>query len=102
MKLTILGSGTAAPILNRNNSGYVLEVDKNNLWVGSENVAYNILFDNAGYPVNIMPYTFKTDFTERILVRSVFNVPFFFLSTGLYSAGTFPSGPKSGLRWVTN
>jgi len=63
----------------------VLELDKNNLWVGCENVAYNILFDNAGYPVNIKPYTFKTDFAERILVRSVFNIPYFFLSTGLYS-----------------
>ena len=63
----------------------VLELDKNNLWLGCENVAYNILFDNAGYPVNIKPYTFKTDFTERILIRSVFNIPYFFLSTGLYS-----------------
>ncbi len=63
----------------------VLELDRNNLWVGSENVAYNILFDNAGYPVKIKPYTFNTDFTERILVRSVFNIPYFFLSTGLYS-----------------
>ncbi|MBL4593034.1 MAG: hypothetical protein JKX68_04365, partial [Flavobacteriales bacterium] len=63
----------------------ILELDKNNLWIGCENVAYNILFDNAGYPVNIKPYTFKTDFTERILVRSVFNIPYFFLSTGLYS-----------------
>ncbi|PCI97284.1 MAG: hypothetical protein COB15_08150 [Flavobacteriales bacterium] len=63
----------------------VLELDKNNLWVGSENIAYNILFDNSGYPVRIKPYPFKTDFTERILVRSVFNIPYFFLSTGLYS-----------------
>ena len=63
----------------------VLELDGNNIWIGCENVAYNILFDNAGYPVNIKPYTFKTDFTERILVRSVFNIPYFFLSTGLYS-----------------
>ncbi|MFB0925539.1 MAG: hypothetical protein QMB65_09700, partial [Vicingaceae bacterium] len=63
----------------------VLELDKNNLWVGAENVAYNILFDNAGYPVKIKPYTFNTDFTERILVRSVFNIPYFFLSTGLYN-----------------
>ncbi len=63
----------------------ILELDKSNLWVGCENVAYNILFDNAGYPVNIKPYTFKTDFTERILVRSIFNIPYFFLSTGLYS-----------------
>jgi class 3 adenylate cyclase/ligand-binding sensor domain-containing protein len=63
----------------------VLELDKNNVWIGCENVAYNILFDNTGYPVNIKPYTFKTDFTERILVRSIFNIPYFFLSTGLYS-----------------
>ena len=63
----------------------VLELDKNNLWVGCENVAYNILFDNAGNPVNIKPYTFETDFTERVLVRRVFNTPYFFLSTGLYS-----------------
>jgi class 3 adenylate cyclase len=63
----------------------VLELDKNTLWVGSENVAYNMLFDNAGYPVRIKPYTFKTDFTERILVRKIFNIPYFFLSTGLYS-----------------
>jgi ribonuclease BN (tRNA processing enzyme) len=27
MNLTVLGSGTAAPVLNRNNSGYVLRVD---------------------------------------------------------------------------
>ena len=53
--------------------------------MGCENVAYHILFDNSGYPVNIKPYTFKTDFTERILVRSIFNIPYFFLSTGLYS-----------------
>lgn len=63
----------------------VLEMDKNNLWVGSENIAYNILIDNAGFPVSIKPYPFKTDFTERILVRSVMNIPYFFLSTGLYS-----------------
>ncbi|PCJ23291.1 MAG: hypothetical protein COA97_12030 [Flavobacteriales bacterium] len=63
----------------------VLELDKNNLWIGCENVAYNIIFDNSGYPVNIKPYTFKTDFTERILVRSVYNIPYFFLSTGLHS-----------------
>jgi class 3 adenylate cyclase/ligand-binding sensor domain-containing protein len=63
----------------------VLELDKNNIWVGCENVAYNVLFDNAGYPVKIKPYTFKTDFTERILIRSIFNIPYFFLSTGLYS-----------------
>ncbi len=69
----------------RENVYSVLELDKNNLWVGSENVAYNILFDNAGYPVKIKPYPFKTDFTERILVRSIFNIPYFFLSTGLYS-----------------
>ena len=63
----------------------ILELDKSNLWVGCENVAYNVLFDNNGYPVNIKPYSFKTDFTERILIRSVFNIPYFFLSTGLYS-----------------
>ena len=31
MKLTILGSGTAAPISDRNCAGYLLEVDKNKL-----------------------------------------------------------------------
>ncbi len=63
----------------------VLELDNNNLWVGSENIAYNILFDKAGNPLKIKPYPFKTDFSERILVRSVFNTIYFFLSTGLYS-----------------
>jgi class 3 adenylate cyclase/ligand-binding sensor domain-containing protein len=63
----------------------VLELDKNNLWIGAENVAYSVLLDNAGNPVKIKPYTFETDFTERILVRSIFNIPYFFLSTGLYN-----------------
>ena len=63
----------------------ILELDKNNLWVGSENVAYKILFDNSGHAVNIKPYSFKSNFTERILVRKVYGIPFFFLSTGLYS-----------------
>lgn len=31
MKLTILGSGTAAPVLDRNNAGYILEIDKESL-----------------------------------------------------------------------
>jgi class 3 adenylate cyclase/ligand-binding sensor domain-containing protein len=62
----------------------ILELSKNNLWIGSENVAYNILFDNSGHPVNIKPYPIKSNFTERILVRNVFGIPYFFLSTGLY------------------
>jgi class 3 adenylate cyclase len=63
----------------------ILELDKNNLWLGSENVAYNILFDNSGHAVNIKLYQIKSNFTEKILVRSVFGIPYFFLSTGLYS-----------------
>src|SRR3989338_4509274 len=31
MKLTILGSGTAAPMLDRNNAGYLLEIDNEKL-----------------------------------------------------------------------
>ena len=31
MKLTILGSGTAAPVLDRNNAGYILEIDNEKL-----------------------------------------------------------------------
>ena len=63
----------------------ILEFNKNSVWVGSENVAYNILYDNSGNPVTIKPYAIKSNFTERILVRNVFGIPYFFLSTGLYS-----------------
>lgn len=63
----------------------ILELNKNNIWVGSENIAYNIVIDNSEYPVNIKSYKIKSDFTERILVRNVYGIPYFFLSTGLYS-----------------
>lgn len=63
----------------------ILELHGNNLWIGSENVAYNILFDKSDNPVNIKSYPIKSNFTERILVRNVFGIPYFFLSTGLHS-----------------
>src|SRR3989338_817766 len=31
----------------------ILELQDNDLWIGSENVAYNILFDKSDNPVNI-------------------------------------------------
>lgn len=63
----------------------IIELDKNTLWLGCENIAYNIIIDNVGNPVKTKPYPFETDFTERILVRNVLNIPYFFLSTGIYS-----------------
>ena len=63
----------------------ILELHDNDLWIGSENVVYNILFDKSDNPVNIKSYQIKSNFTERILVRNIFGIPYFFLSTGLYS-----------------
>ncbi|GAB4252131.1 MAG: hypothetical protein Kow0079_06690 [Vicingaceae bacterium] len=63
----------------------ILEHNQNQLWVGCDNVAYLILLDKNYNPVDIKPYTFNSNFGERVLVREVFNIPYFFLSSGIYS-----------------
>ena len=65
-----------------------------NKYINKEILIYNSETDNYkweipnrwhNYSIKDTCYRIKSDFTERILVRNVFGIPFFFLSTGLYS-----------------
>ncbi len=63
----------------------IAEEEPQRLWLGGENVAYLIQLDRQAHPITITPYYFDNDFSERILVRRIFELPFFFLSSGIYS-----------------
>ncbi|MCK4663318.1 MAG: SpoIIE family protein phosphatase [Bacteroidales bacterium] len=62
----------------------IVQENEQNLWLGSDNHAYKIELNTKGEPVNYFPYSFKSNFTERVIVRNINNKAYFFLSSGIY------------------
>ncbi|MFQ5335274.1 MAG: triple tyrosine motif-containing protein, partial [Flavobacteriales bacterium] len=67
------------------NAFTLIEDDRHHLWVGSENMVYDIVLDKTASPVYTKSYVLQSSSSEFILVRNVFGRPFFFLSNGVYS-----------------
>jgi len=61
----------------------IVEDDNNNIWLGMEDMAYLIeISDNQ--VVEVKPYYFKTDFSDKVIVKNLYNKIYFFLSGGIY------------------
>jgi serine phosphatase RsbU (regulator of sigma subunit) len=60
-------------------------IDRKNVWAGCENKAFRLELDPSDSPLKARRYNFKSDFSEKIIVRSVKGVPYFFLTSGVYS-----------------
>ena len=56
----------------------------NELWLGSENMAFKIELGSEGQPLKSKRYTFEHSYAENIIVRMINDKPAFFLSSGIY------------------
>lgn len=61
----------------------LIEDRQNNLWLGSENIAYRIPIDSIDFKV-YHKYSFLNDYPEIINVREENSKPVFYLSSGVY------------------
>lgn len=68
-----------------NDNIYTLTEDnENNLWLGGEDVVYYIILDNEKNIVSTEKFDFVTDFSDKIIVKNIYNEMYFFVSDGIY------------------
>ena len=63
----------------------IAEETEHLIWIGSENVAYRARLDQNGVPVSrIDRYEFESEFPEKVVVRKMFGLTLFFVSSGIF------------------
>jgi serine phosphatase RsbU (regulator of sigma subunit)/ligand-binding sensor domain-containing protein len=66
-------------------NAYSLALIDNFLWIGSENKVYRAELDGDDKPIRWFSRKINSDYLEKVIVRNIGGVPYFFLSNAFYS-----------------